>query len=200
MRRLLIGAGLAFCLSSSCKAATSGEWPCVQRKVPTVTLAAVWTAEPPGAEAEAQRSSKEIDELASHLAARRLPIEDARREITSLRERLGAARRTKLEALFLNLFSRLNSERGDVIAGIERYGRKQLEFAEKLRKQQELVAAKRAEAGPDSPELQELIEQFNWDARIFEERRKSLTFVCEVPLVIEKRLYDLARAIQDAIR
>jgi hypothetical protein len=172
----------------------------VQRKVPTITLAAVWTAEPPGAEAEAMKNSQNIDELASHLAARRLPIQDARREIADMREKFGAARRTKLEALFLNLFSRLNGERGDVIAGIERYGRKQLEFAEKLRKQQEVIAEKRAEAGPDSPELQDLIEQFNWDARIFEERRKSLTYVCEVPVVIEKRLYDLARSIQDAIK
>jgi hypothetical protein len=35
--------------------------------------------------------------------------------------------------------------------------------------------------------------------RIFQERAQSLTFVCEVPTLIEQRLYALARTIAEAL-
>jgi hypothetical protein len=37
------------------------------------------------------------------------------------------------------------------------------------------------------------------DTRIFEERRKTMSFVCEVPVLIEQRLFALARAIQQSL-
>jgi hypothetical protein len=41
--------------------------------------------------------------------------------------------------------------------------------------------------------------QKEWGTRIFEERRKTINFVCEVPVVIEQRLFALARAIQQSL-
>jgi hypothetical protein len=35
--------------------------------------------------------------------------------------------------------------------------------------------------------------------RLFNDRRSSLTYVCEVPTLIEQRLFTLARAIQAEI-
>jgi hypothetical protein len=35
-----------------------------------------------------------------------------------------------------------------------------------------------------------------WDARIFEERKRSLTYVCEVPVLLEKRIFEIGRRIQ----
>jgi hypothetical protein len=48
-------------------------------------------------------------------------------------------------------------------------------------------------AGPQAD--QELQNRILWETRIFNERRASLTFVCEVPTIIEQRLHALARAI-----
>ena len=36
----------------------------------------------------------------------------------------------------------------------------------------------------------------NWDTRIFEDRRRTISFVCEVPVLIEQRLFALGRTIQ----
>ena len=47
-------------------------------------------------------------------------------------------------------------------------------------------------------EIDDLANQLAWETRIFEDRRKSTSYVCEVPVLIEKRLFDLGRAIQDA--
>ena len=37
-----------------------------------------------------------------------------------------------------------------------------------------------------------------WDTRIFTERQQMLTAVCESPVLLERRLFELARAIQPA--
>ena len=38
-----------------------------------------------------------------------------------------------------------------------------------------------------------------WDTRIFEERRKTIGYACEVPVLIEQRLFALARMIEQSI-
>ena len=47
--------------------------------------------------------------------------------------------------------------------------------------------------------VDELTNRVEWDTRVFEERRKTINFVCEVPVVIEQRLFALARAIQQSL-
>jgi hypothetical protein len=38
-----------------------------------------------------------------------------------------------------------------------------------------------------------------WSTRIFEDRRRTVRYVCEVPTLIEQRLFALSRALQQAI-
>jgi hypothetical protein len=45
----------------------------------------------------------------------------------------------------------------------------------------------------------ELANRLSWQTRIFEDRRKSTAYVCDVPVLIEKRLFDLGSAIQNAL-
>jgi len=44
-----------------------------------------------------------------------------------------------------------------------------------------------------------LISRVEWDTRIFDERIKTIGYVCEVPVLIEQRLFALARAIQQSL-
>jgi hypothetical protein len=45
-----------------------------------------------------------------------------------------------------------------------------------------------------------LSEQVNWDMRVFEQRRQTLSYACDVPSRIEQRLYALARIIEQAMQ
>ena len=63
---------------------------------------------------------------------------------------------------------------------------------QKLRETQDKATA-------DSAQTEEVASQLAWATRIFEERRKSTSYVCDVPVLIEKRLFDLGRAIQDVL-
>ena len=54
-------------------------------------------------------------------------------------------------------------------------------------------------AGSDANEIASRTDRLTWETRIFDERVKSLTYVCEVPTLIEQRLYALARTIAEVI-
>ncbi len=105
-----------------------------------------------------------------------------------------------LLALLAGLVETINAERADVIAGIERYGRGQKQLAAALRDENARLDAMRADSKVDPAKFTELSERLVWDLRIFDERQKSLRFVCEVPVLIEQRLFMLARAIQNALQ
>jgi hypothetical protein len=83
--------------------------------------------------------------------------------------------------------------------GIERYTRKQKEFADQIRS--EILELRSLQDRPDQEQskVDELTSRVEWDTRIFEERRKTIGFVCEVPVQIEQRLFTLARAIQQGL-
>ena len=117
---------LALAASGTARAAASQDWPCVQRKVPELSLASVWAGPPLDEAASKWRSQSDIVGLVARLAARRTSEAEARAAIAELGASSGDARRAKLQALLVGLFETINGERSDIIAGIERYGRKQI--------------------------------------------------------------------------
>jgi hypothetical protein len=110
-----------------------------------------------------------------------------------------AERETKGKLLFAGVFERLNAERGEVMTGIERLARRQKDMADKIR--ENVVELHRIQdmPAPEQTKLDELSRQVEWSTRIFEDRRKTVRFVCEVPVLIEQRLGALARAIQQGM-
>ncbi len=69
-------------------------------------------------------------------------------------------------------------------------------MAERIRDEAGRISeVKTAPDVPDTKELTELENRFTWDKRIFQERSQSLTYVCEVPTLIEQRLFALGRAL-----
>ena len=48
----------------------------------------------------------------------------------------------------------------------------------------------------DFDTVDKLEEQLDWDERIYRDRAKSLTYVCETPVLLEKRLFALAQILQ----
>ena len=184
-------AATVFLLTAS--SATAADWPCVQRKVPEISLAAVWTGPPLDAAALAWRTDPVIAALVERLAARRTSGDEARKAIAGLAT-------PQLLALMAGLIETVNAERAEVIAGLERFGAAQKQMAAALREENAKLSALRAEPQADPVKLAEQSDQLVWSLRIFEERQKSLRFVCEVPVLIEQRLFALSRDIQKALR
>jgi hypothetical protein len=175
------------------------DWPCIQRKVPELSMASLWQG-PPAEEALTNwRDDAEVGAIVGRVAPRRVPIEEATAAITAFAEGLdAAAKEAKLTALFAGLFQTLDRERSDIMAGIERYARAQKQIAERIRQDQAALSDLRA-ANPDSPEVATRNDELLASVRVFDDRRNSLTFVCEVPTLIEQRLFALSRAIQNEL-
>jgi hypothetical protein len=140
-----------------------------------------------------------IKDLVARLAARRTPLEDAQKAISDVIMGTESERQKKAKFLFAGLFKTLNHERNDVMHGLERYFRKQREFSDQIRSTILQLRELQDGPNPDQSRVDELTNRVEWDTRIFEERRKTINFVCEVPVVIEQRLFALARAIQQSL-
>lgn len=198
--RLAFVAAMILPATGPARAASSQDWPCVQRKVPELSLASVWTGPPLDAATNKWRSDSQIASLVERLAARRTSEAEARVAIAELAASSGAASREKLMTLLAGLFETINGERSDIIAGIERYGRKQKQLAETLREEAAKLDSLRKDADASSSKLAQMNDQLTWSLRVFDERQRSLRFVCEVPVLIEQRLFMLVRIIQTALQ
>jgi hypothetical protein len=175
------------------------DWPCNQIKVPELSLAAVWAGPPLDDVGASWDSDPQVSSLVGRLAARRTPIEEAETAITAFLSGDAAAREKKARLLMAGLFATLNAERGQVMTGIERFSRRQKNFAEKIRGETRDIRALQDAPNPDQAKIDEVANVITWDTRIFEDRRKTISYACEVPVLIEQRLFALARMIEQSI-
>jgi hypothetical protein len=200
-RRLVIAAALALAAPGAAFAADPRypDWPCAQIKVPEISVAAVWAGPPIDDVGSAWEQDPAIRDLVAQLAARRTPLADAEKRISEVVAGSAAERQQKAKLIFTGLFNTLNQERSEVMNGIERFTRKQKEFAGQIRSTVFQLRELQDTPGHDEGKVDELGSRIEWQTRIFEERQKSISYVCEVPVLIEQRLFALARAIAQSL-
>jgi hypothetical protein len=175
------------------------DWPCNQVKVPEISVAAVWAGPSIDDVGNAWEDDATIKDLVARLAARRTPLDEAQRAISDFITGTESERQKKAKLIFAGLFKTLNHERSEVMQGIEWYFRKQKEFSGQIRSTILQLRELQDRRDPDQGRVDELTNRVEWDTRIFEERRKTMNFVCEVPVLIEQRLFALARTIQQSL-
>ncbi len=162
------------------------DWPCAQAKVPEISLAAVWAGPPLGDAEEKWKNDPKVSALVEKVAARKTPLEDAQKA-------------TAGKLVFAGLFEQLNAERSSVMSGLERVTRKQRQAADKVRTDTVALQALQDATSPDQSKIGELSNTLIWETRIFEDRRRVVKFVCEVPTTIDQRLFAFGRTIQQEI-
>ena len=184
---------------SAMAANTDPDWPCIQRKVPQLSLGQIWNG--PELPAAAKDSNDPaIAALVEEVAARRMPIAEAQKKIKDFAASLPADQLApKMMTLVQGMFDHMDAERSQVMSGISRYARKQIEMAAGLRKEASDVDALRAKPDADPDEIQRRTDQLAFATRIFNERVQSLTYVCEVPTIIEQRLYQLSKTVSETL-
>lgn len=173
------------------------DWPCQQLKVPGISLATVWHG-PSLDSVDARNLGSPPDaDLVARLAARRTPMEQAKTLIEGFIAGSDLEKRDRGIALFARLYSVLNAQREEVMSGIERFSRKAKDMAAEIRAKTRKMQQMQDNSNADPAAVDQLTTQLAWETCIFEDRQKSMSYVCEVPVLIEKRLFDLGRVIQD---
>lgn len=175
------------------------DWPCVQGKVETLTIAQMWD----GPSTEGKKGwgqDRQLSALITILASRRIPEADAEGALKKYADSVPEAERDdKLTLLFAGLFDKVNMERKSVISGIEKYQKAQRTRAQELERQTTEIAKLEREAPSNESAANELAqanEKFSWAQRIFQERQQSIPLACELPTMMEERLGSMSRAIR----
>lgn len=168
------------------------DWPCVQRRVPEVSAGMVWAGPPLEELQQDWRQVPEVSQLAGKIAARRTELEAAKAAVADFAAGLGADRSEKLTLLFAGTLTIVNRDRASILSGIERFTRKQRALADRI---SETAAKLKALPADAAAQREELEQQRLWDTRIYEDREKSLTYICEQPVLLEQRIFALSREI-----
>jgi hypothetical protein len=181
----------------------SPDWPCVQRKVPVVSPAQVWDGPSIDDIKEYDPAIRDLTEL---LESRRISPEAAEKAIKEYGAKFpeGAERDKKLTELFAAFLNEINTDRAFVMAKVEEFQKRQKGRAVELEREGQKLAEKGIAATdellPTETQLTPEQQEYNWNARIFQERQQNLTMACEIPVLIEQRAYEIARLIRGLMK
>jgi hypothetical protein len=150
------------------------------------------------------QDDEKISAVVKKLASRRINIDEAVKAAETFASDTPEADRNKvMTAVFAGLFETLSSERRTIMAGIEKYNKRQRARAEIVEEKGKKIAELEAAAGSDEKaqeELAKLQEDYDWEARVFKERNDNIPIACELPVLIDQRLFELAKAIRSQIK
>jgi hypothetical protein len=175
------------------------DWPCVQPKVSELSAASMWNGPSIADVGNAWQDDDKVKDVVARISARRTPLDVAQKAIAEFIVGTPAEKQEKAKLVFAGVFDTLSSERNEVMDGLERTSRNELDLAAKIKT--DVADLRGLEDKPDSDQskVKDLANEVEWSTRIFEDRRKTIRYVCEVPTTIEQRLFALARMIQQAL-
>ena len=194
---------LVLCLAATPGAAadfSDPTWPCIQRKVENLSLGLMWPlpVDPTLTEGDAALE-RDVAELAETLILRRIPLEDLQGQVDSFAATYeGDADRLGL--VFARAFDTISKRRTRIIKGIGDFSLGQIALAEKIDVARAEIDTLMAASEPDFDRVDALEEQIDWDQVIHTDRQRSITYLCETPTLLERRLFGIAQMLQQAIR
>ena len=174
------------------------NWPCQQIKVSELSLASVWSGPPVDPRDSSWKDNPAVADLVATVAPRREPIDQAQTLLHDFAQHAGDKSRLSCCQVLVGLFDVLDQERGAVMSGLDRFGKRQKELAAELRADNEKLRTLQGEPSPDPTRWKDDAAS-EWAVEVFQDRRRALSYACDVPGKIEQRLFALARHIQKQV-
>lgn len=168
------------------------DWPCVQRRMPHLSLGQMWSGPAPDAGAADLAQAADVQAVAQAISLRRTDMADAEARIAAFAAGRDAA---ALTALAQATFEHIDRQRTAVMAGITRYAHKQEALDRTIHEKRDEFAALEAATPQDFDRMDAVEKDIDWSTRIFRDRQQSLTYVCETPVILEQRAFALLRLI-----
>ncbi len=175
-------------------------WPCIQRKVENLSLGLMWpTPVDPAALGDDETLRGDIYDLADALALRRVELEDLRPQVEQFAQKY-QGQQAILGLVFERVFSGLSKRRGRIITGIGDFSLSQIALAKQIDTARAEMDSQLSKAEPDYDKVDALEEQIDWDQVIHSDRQRSITYLCETPQIIERRLFAIAQLLQQMVQ
>jgi len=168
-------------------------WPCIQRKVEHLSVGLMWAYPVPEDRASGELA-REIDELGGALSLRRVEVEELRPQVEEF-----AANHSGdpdvLGRVFKKTFSSLDARRTRIMGGIADFSQSQIALSEQIDATRLEMDALMAKDDPEFDRVDALEEKLDWDQVIYTDRQRSITYLCETPQLIERRLFAIAQLL-----
>lgn len=168
------------------------DWPCIQRKVERLSLGVMWPHPVPEG---AEPLPAELGDVAAQLALRRVSEEEAQALVKEVAERHPELGLDGYGRIYQEAFERIDRQRAEIVAGITRYARNQARLAAEIEDLRAEMARLEAAEVPDFDRMDAVEEEIDWRVRIFRDRDRALTYVCESPVLLEQRAYAIAQML-----
>lgn len=175
-------------------------WPCVQRKVETLSLGLMWPFPVDTAvELSDDGLRADVSELASYLALRRIDLETMQPRVDAFAQTYQGDPEA-LGHVFSAVFDTLAKRRARIIRGIGDFSLSQIALAENINTVRVEMDGILGQPEPDFDRIDALEEQLDWDQVIYTDRQRNITYLCETPTLIERRLFSIAQMLQRAVQ
>jgi hypothetical protein len=204
IRRLYAGTALVIGLIAAAlsrSAPLRGEdpdWPCQQRLVPKLVVAAYWTGKSLDDLGDWQ-ADLEVADLVRRLAPRRISTEEGLAQIAAFAGRVSGNGSRRLALAFRGLFEETDRQRAALIEQLKEIGRRQRELTDLIaRLGEELSSIPPDASGEAAARRLDLQQRHDFTTRNFEEIQRTIRYACETPVELDARLGAWARALQNA--
>lgn len=175
-------------------------WPCVQRKVETLSLGLMWPYPvDPETEPASDEMRADIAELTSYLSLRRVELESLQPRVDAFADAYDGDPEA-LGMVFASVFDTLSTRRGRIISGIGKFSLNQIALAEQIDTVRAEMNTLMAADEPDFDKVDLLEEQLDWDQVIYTDRQRNIAYLCETPTLLERRLFSIAQMLQQSVR
>jgi len=175
-------------------------WPCVQRKVENLSLGLMWPFPVEDTQQiKDETLRQEAHDLADAFALRRIALEELRPQASSLAESADGDPAI-LGQVFARSFTTLNKRRSRIISGIGDFSLSQISLADQIEGARVEMTALMKSEDPDFDRVDVLEEQLDWDQIIHSDRQRSIQYLCESPVLIERRLFGIAQMLQQLVK
>ncbi|WP_298976803.1 hypothetical protein [uncultured Roseobacter sp.] len=175
-------------------------WPCVQRKVETLSLGLMWpNPVDPDAEPASDALRADIADLAGYLSLRRVELDSLQPRIDTFAETYNGDAEA-LGMVFASVFDTLSKRRTRIITGIGDFSLSQIALADKIDLARAEMDTILANSEPDFDRVDLLEEQLDWDQVIYTDRQRNISYLCETPTLLERRLFSIAQMLQQAVQ
>ena len=173
------------------------DWPCIQVLVPTISAGVVWDGPSIKGLEAGWRDQVGIARLVGLVTQRRVDADQAEQEIDAFAQSQPTAdRNAALTTVFAGIWEVLNEKRQDMIERIKEFARQQSARANRLENMLLELEVISSDSSPASgADIAKFRQDLVLEVRIFEDREKSIVYLCELPVKIEGKMGALARAI-----
>ncbi|MFD1881645.1 hypothetical protein [Paracoccus pacificus] len=193
MKALLVT--LVLCASPAI--AAGPDWPCESPKRAALSVGQMWAAPAPDAASAEAARRPDVAALAARLASRKVPVADLTADLDAF---AASADNTALTGLFEATFDQLEGRRQLVVAKIDEFAGAQRAIETRIEGfRSEMAALEKAEK-PDFDAIDLAEEKLDLNTRMFRERQDQIRYICDVPNLIEQRVFAISREIQSRLK